>query len=63
MGFYEFLRIEEQGVLRILIVFDGVLIVPKAQIFTSLITEYIKTEGFEFEDNKMNFCFVIIIWL
>ena len=30
MGFYEFLRIEEQGVLWILIVFDGVLIVPKA---------------------------------
>ena len=30
MGFYEFLRIGEQGVLWILIVFDGVLIVPKA---------------------------------
>ena len=30
MGFYEFLRIEEKGVFWILIVFDGVLIVPKA---------------------------------
>ena len=30
-------------------------IVPKAQIFFSLITEYIQTEGFEFEDNRMNF--------